>query len=69
MEDLPATARELTAARSGFQDLLAVGNEDDDDDLIAQYLQLNELPTQALAAPRGGSYPGKRPNKERDFLN
>ncbi|ETP18082.1 hypothetical protein F441_07651 [Phytophthora nicotianae CJ01A1] len=69
MEDIPATARELTAARSGFQDLLTVENEDDDDDLIAQYLQLNELPTQALAAPRGGSYPGKRPNKERDFLN
>ncbi|KAE8977619.1 hypothetical protein PF011_g23580, partial [Phytophthora fragariae] len=52
--------------RGGIHDALGLDEDDDDDDLLAQQV-LFSTPKEDVARRRGGSQPGKRANKDRDF--
>ncbi|KAE9200091.1 hypothetical protein PF004_g19102 [Phytophthora fragariae] len=52
--------------RGGIHDALGLGEDNDDDDLLAQQV-LFSTPKEDVARRRGGPQPGKRANKDLEF--
>ncbi|GMF26731.1 unnamed protein product [Phytophthora fragariaefolia] len=57
----------VSLLRGGLHDALGLDNDDDDDDLLVQQILFSTPSNEDVARRRGGSRPGKRANKDRDF--